>query len=52
MKFSQMPYERPDLGNVKRRLEDLTLRLKTPPAMRRPEPFFWRRSRPDGIFVP
>ena len=28
MKFSQMPYERPDFEAAKRQLEDLTRRLK------------------------
>ena len=42
MKFSEMPYERPDMSALKEQFAALTERCRTPPTMPLPAPLFWR----------
>lgn len=42
MKFSEMPYERPDMSALKEQFAALTERLQNAPTMPLPAPLFWR----------
>ena len=41
MKFSEMPYERPDMSTLKEQFAALTERLQTPPTMPAARAAFW-----------
>ena len=51
MKFSQMPYERPDFEAAKRRLEDLTRRLKNAASYGEARSVFLEKEQ-DGRYSP
>lgn len=42
MKFSEMPYERPDMSALKEQFAALTERLQNALTMPLPAPLFWR----------
>ena len=52
MKFSEMPYARPDLDAVKQQFADLRTRLEDATILRRgPRPSFWKRKRSTSTWT-
>ena len=50
MKFSEMPYERPDLDKVKRELGDLTGRLKAAKSYEEARAVFLEKEEAESLY--